>query len=393
MPAFGRRRLALTGIALSLGALLAVSPAARAAQSALTVGTPTVVAANASAATLSTTGRYVAYLVSSMNSGGTVQTRLVRKDRSTGQTKVLNTTVGGQVAGRAHYSRPPIISAIGDRVSFTSDATRLVAQDDNARSDAFVRFPDLGQTTLASLSRFGTASNGSVGSEVLSANGRFVAFVSSGTDLVAGSTTRNADVFRRDLSTQTTVVVSVRPDGSPSRGPGANSVSMSGSGTLVAFTSYNTDLATADGDDGEPDLFIRNLTTGTTRWLGQHFPAGAAPFAVVLSPDGRWVSTRWEDGSLHLTEVATGATRQVAADAFAQHGAFSCDGNLFAYVSAGAAYVQDLRTGSVQQLPNPAEGSASDVALSGNGRSAAYGWSSPDGTTSTLYLVALSATT
>ena len=134
----------------------------------------------------------------------------------------------------------------------------------------------------------------------LSKNGRFAVFTSSATDVVPGSTTTNADVYRRDLLNNTTVQVTVRPNGAPSTGPGSSAADVSADGNLVAFNSYDTDLVPVDGNDQETDLFIRNMTTGKTRWLSAGFPAGMNPDGVVLSPNGQWVSSRWTNGSLNL---------------------------------------------------------------------------------------------
>ena len=87
------------------------------------------------------------------------------------------------------------------------------------------------------------------------------------------------------------------------------STDISSNGNIVAFTSYDTDLGQNEGNDGEADLFVRNMTTEHTRWLSRGFPAGANPDGVVISPNGRWVSTRWDDGSLHLTRAGTGVRR------------------------------------------------------------------------------------
>lgn len=370
-------------VAMTGSALLTASPA-----HAVTVGAPTLVAVDAGAPTLSGTGRYVAYTVTTFDTSGVARTRLVRKDRTTGTTQILNRNTSGGVAGGI-YSQPPIISDDGRRVAFSSNSARLVAGDTNGRFDAFVRLPDTSQTLLGSPASGGGPSNGDVGMVSMSASGRFLAYTSSGTDVVPGSTTTNADVYRRDLSTGTTIQVTVRPNGTPSVGPGANSVGVSANGNIVAFTSYNTDLAGGEGQENEPDLFVRNVSAGTTRWLSSAFPVGAEPFAVVLSPDGRWVSTRWADGSLHLTEVATAATRLVAADGYAQAGAFDSSGNRFVYTASGQAQLLDLSTGSVTGLRTPSGGVATTVGISADGRFAAYGWNDLTGQNSRVYLVSL----
>lgn len=337
--------------------------------------------------TLSYTGRYVAHRAKRLGTGP-LQQQVRRTDMATRASVLLNPAVGGGLAP-GNYSLTNVISWDGARVAFTTTAARLVAGDTNGRNDAFARDVSTDTTFLASAASGGGAANGATGMASLSRNGRYVVFTSTATDVVPGSTTTNADVYRRDLQTGTTVQVTVRPNGAPSIGPGANSTDVSASGNLVAFSSYNTDLAPADGADGESDLFIRNMTTATTRWISSGIPAGANPSGVVISPDGQWVSSRWGDGSLHLTTVSTGVTSTVVADGFAELGSFSKELGRFVFMSADQPYLRDLVTGVTTPIPVPDGGTAHNVSISGNGMFAAYGWAPNDGSASRIYRTAL----
>jgi hypothetical protein len=340
-----------------------------------------------SAPALSYTGRYVAHLAIRRDQASPRQ-QLRRTDFRYGGSELVNPSIDGGVAA-GNYSRPPVISADGSRVSFTSTATRLVENDTNDRSDAFVRDATADITLLASVAFDGDAANGDTGMASLSKSGQHAVFTSSATDVVPGSTTPNADVYLRDLGTKTTVQVTVRPDGSPSRGPGSTSTDVSANGNLVAFNSYNTDLARTDSADQEADLFIRNMTTGRTRWLSAGLPVGANPSGVVISPNGRWVSSRWDDGSLHMTRVDTGVTSTVVTDGYALLGAFSSQLGRFVFVSAGGPYVRDLSTGVDTPIKVPDGGSVTAVTISGNGLFAAYDWIPDDGGPSRIFRVAL----
>ena len=372
--------------ALWPGAPTGAATAPPAAASAVTVGPPILAVAGAGASALSGTGRFIAYEV--FDPGG--HARLLRKDRATGVTKILNRNIDGGVAG-GRYSQPPVISSDGRRIAFVSSAARLVPDDTNGRFDAFVRDAATDSTILVSRAFNGGSSNADSGSISLSKNGRYAVFISRGTDLVPGSTTTNADVYRRDLTTGTTQQVTLRPDGSPSRGPGASAGVISADGRLVAFASYNTDLTPVDGQDQEADLFVRDLTTGRTRWLSPNLPVGADPSGVVLSPDGRWVCTRWADGSLHLTNVATATTIQVTSEGFAETGTFTANGRLLVYISANKAYLRDLTTGIDTELGTPAGGAAHGISISADGTLAAFDWVAFDGSQSGIYTVTLSA--
>lgn len=336
---------------------------------------------------LSFTGRYVAHLAIRRDQSSPAQ-QLRRTDLARGTFELLNPSIAGGVAS-GNYSRPPVISSDGSRTAYSSDAERLVANDTNDRNDAFVRDATTDRTLLVSMAFDGGAANGHVGMASLSKNGRFAVFTSSATDVVPGSTTPNSDVYLRDLAAKKTVQVTVRPDGSPSRGPGSTSADVSSNGNLVSFNSYNTDLAPADGDDGEADLFVRTMSTGTTRWLSRGVPAGANPAGVVLSPNGRWVSSRWDDGSLHLTRVDSGSTLTVTANGYALLGSFSSRLGRFVFMSAGTPHWRDLSTGVDTPLDVPAGGSVFNVTISGNGEFAAFDWVPDDGGPSRVFRVAL----
>lgn len=325
---------------------------------------------------LSFSGRYVAYYAVPHDGSGAW--RLMRTDRVNGDAAVVNRGVSGGVPA-GHYSLPPSISGDGRLVAFTSDATTLVGGDDNGRYDAFVRDLPSGSTLLASAAADGSAANGDTGMASLAENGRYVVFTSAATDVVPGSLTTNTDVFRRDLATGTTVQVTVRGDGAPSRGPGSSSADVSSNGQVVAFNSFDRDLAPADGNDGEADLFVRFMGAGQTRWLSRDWPAGADPSGVVISPNGRWASSRWADGSLHLTRIASRATTEVAGDAYATSGAFSARLGRFVYVASGTPYVRDLAAGTDTAVTVPSGGTVGTVAISGDGRHLAMDWTPLDG--------------
>ena len=107
-------------------------------------------------------------------------------------------------------SQDPAISADGRFVAFDSFASNLVAGDTNGVVDVFVRDRVAGATERVSVSSSGAQANGSV-SAAMSADGRFVAFSS---DLVAGDTLEDLDdVFVRDRVAGTTKRVSVSSTG------------------------------------------------------------------------------------------------------------------------------------------------------------------------------------
>jgi hypothetical protein len=126
-------------------------------------------------------------------------------DRMTGETSRVSVATGGvqAIAGLFDGSREAAISADGRFVAFTSFATNLVAGDTNARSDIFVRDRQTGETSRVSVASDGTQGNAptpGISSELaaLSADGRFVAFRSAATNLVDGDTNGWPDIFVHD---------------------------------------------------------------------------------------------------------------------------------------------------------------------------------------------------
>src|SRR6266852_4725928 len=108
------------------------------------------------------------------------------------------------------------VSADGHYVAFVSSASNIVPGDNNNRPDVFVRDTLAGKSILVSVNSSGTGSaNNTSNFPVISANGRYVAFDSFATDLVAGMTDNNnaPDVFVRDLQTGTITLVSVNSAG------------------------------------------------------------------------------------------------------------------------------------------------------------------------------------
>ena len=95
-------------------------------------------------------------------------------------------------------------------MAFSTYASDVVANDANGTTDVFVRDLQIGTTTLVSVNHFGTASgNSASGNPLMSSDGRFVAFSSFASDLVANDTNGTTDVFVRDLQMGTTTLVSV----------------------------------------------------------------------------------------------------------------------------------------------------------------------------------------
>jgi hypothetical protein len=188
------------------------------------------------------------------------------------------------------------ISGDGRFVAFGSYSTNLSPDDGDANWDVFVRDLQAGTTTLASRASGadGAKSNGISRSGPLSADGRFVAFFSSATNLSPDDGDTAFDVYVRDLQTHTTTLVSRASGAGGAKNNGdAYPTAISSDGRFVAFDSRATNLSPDDGD-AIFDSYVRDLQTGTTTLVSRASGAGGAKgndtsFAYALSADGRFV--------------------------------------------------------------------------------------------------------
>jgi Tol biopolymer transport system component len=228
-------------------------------------------------------------------------------------------------------SEGPVLSADGRYVAFTSSATDLTATPDaNGAGDVFVRDLVAGTTTLVSVGATGTAAgNGSSGSPVLSADGRYVAFTSSATDLTATPKSNGvSDVFVRDLVMGTTELVSVNAAGNAAGNGSSYGTDFSGDGRYLVFMSYASDLtATPDTNNTTPDsfgsdVFVRDLVTATTTLVSVNAAGNAAgngsSYDTDFSGDGRYVAFTSYATDLTATPDANGAGNVFVRDLVAE---------------------------------------------------------------------------
>jgi Tol biopolymer transport system component len=139
-------------------------------------------------------------------------------------------------------------------VAFDSTASNLVPGDANGRFDVFVHDRVTGTTTHVSVGSDGTQGNGDSLRPFISADGRYVAFDSTASNLVAGDTNGVQDIFVHDRVTGTTTHVSVASDGTQGNDDSVGP-SLSGDGRFVAFLSWASNLVPGD-TNGAVDVFV-----------------------------------------------------------------------------------------------------------------------------------------
>ena len=185
----------------------------------------------------------------------------------------------------------PSLSADGRYVAFVSLADNLVEGDTNSVSDVFVHDRQTGQTALASISSEGQIGDGTSKYPALSANGRFVAFQSKSGNLAAGDTNQMYDIFVHDLVAGKTELVSRGVDGGVGNHE-SQRPSISDNGRYVAFESWADNLV-PDDLNRYSDVFVADRETGVIELISVTADGEQATNVsggAVISADGRFVA-------------------------------------------------------------------------------------------------------
>jgi Tol biopolymer transport system component len=246
----------------------------------------------ASAPAISGDGRYVAYVSDGdgIVVGGTDRfTQVYVRDRLLATTTRVSTKPNGNQG--TDDSGSPSISHDGRWIAFESDSGGLVRNDLNDTTDAFVRDQWTGTIKRVSVDAAGAELEYGGASPSIDGTGGTVAFV-TGEPLLAADTNYWEDVYVRDLATNAITLVSGAPGGAAADGA-SSAPEISANGKVVTFTSIATNLdATPDTNDA-PDVFVRDLTTGTTTRVSRSTTGAVAhgqSDQPSISGDGRFVS-------------------------------------------------------------------------------------------------------
>jgi Tol biopolymer transport system component len=248
--------------------------------------------AESGAPAISADGRRVAFLsyASNLAVGDTNATSDVFvRNLETGVTLRVSVGPDGRQANLGSYA--VALSADGRRVAFESSASNLVVGDTNVTSDVFVRNLETRVTRRVSVGSSARQGNGGSDSPAISADGQFVAFRSSASNLAAGDTNRKDDVFVRNRKTGVTLRVSVGPGGQQANGT-SRFPAISADGRRVAFASVASNLVAGD-TNRKDDVLVRNRETGVTQRVsvgssGQE--ADGFSYFPAISPGGRRVA-------------------------------------------------------------------------------------------------------
>ncbi|HVM96799.1 MAG TPA: hypothetical protein VMT89_10435 [Candidatus Acidoferrales bacterium] len=234
------------------------------------------------------------------------------KDRISGLIERVCDSVQANAA-----SSLPAISGDGQVVAFTSAANNLVPGDNNNRLDVFVCDRRTGEIKLVSQSSDGVIGNGDSILPAISADGRFVAFKSLASNLVANDHNGLVDVFVRDVTAGTTERVSVSYLGGDS-----NAVSYApGIDCTGRFVIFGSEASNLDRDDLNQlaSVFLRDRTTGTTFVVdvnekGEQANGAALDIAPAMSCDD--LSITYASLATNLKGPDFGSTADVFVNSF-----------------------------------------------------------------------------
>jgi hypothetical protein len=299
----GRSRRALRSVLVL--ALAAASVGAAASWSSAAVTPTTILVSSASdgtpgnARTISQESNALGSLVVmatqssnlALGASATGPPQIAIKDPATGSITTLSLSPTG-VAGDG-ISLDPSISADGRWVAFDSTATNLVAGDTNGQRDVFLRDRTTGTTERINLRPNGVQTNAPSENAFVSDDGRYVSFVSRDSRLAPGDLTTTDDLFVRDRQTGITSQVDVSSAGVSADGvTGAGR--LSGDGRYVLFGSDADNLTPGD-TNGVGDVFRHDNLTGQTVLVStaiNGLPGDGVSGAgsVSISPDGRFIA-------------------------------------------------------------------------------------------------------
>ncbi len=341
------------------------------------------------------------------------------RDRSNEVTSLVSVNETGNGGGDGD-SLATGISTNGRFALFQSSADNLVSGDTNNATDVFMRDLVSGSNILVSVSTNGGFGNGNSGSSVMTPDGRYVAFVSSASNLVAGDANGIPDIFVRDMQSGTTTLAS---PGARSTGTTAGSASaapvITPDGRFVAFYSTATNLVAGVTNIG--DIYVRDLVLQTTYWASASArsqlqlvfgSSNGVCFSHDLSDDGTLVAYEVSvagyakpAGVVLRYHLFSGQTDVVNTNANAPSGAYedmytlnlSPDGSFVANVanttangSSTAVYLWDASTGTNLLVSAdlsdsvPASGSSWSPLVDCTGRYVAFVSSSTNLTTNSL---------
>ena len=209
-----------------------------------------------------------------------------------------------------------------------------------------------GATELVSKGTDGCYANDESSFPDVSANGRYVVYMSKATNLVVpDGNGPQQDIFVKDMQTGVTTIVDVTTGGGPSSGGSSSRPDLSDDGNLVAYSSDATNLVPGDGN-GQGDCFVTQRANPSAVRL------------VSLSSGGQQLN----DFSYRCQLTSNGS-----AMVFASFASNAIAGS--ALTRGQRIYVRDLGANTTKVVSKKANGTAALASrpdISGNGACVVY---------------------
>ncbi len=300
------------------------------------------------APSLSGDGRFLAFqswATDLLPSGNPNGYNVYLRDLALGKVSLISSAGTAAPNGESLY---PALSANGQYVAFSSVASNLVPGDENGVSDVFVCDWASGNVERVSIANSGQEADQASSEAAISGDGRYVAFCSEATNLVAGGNPFMA-IYVRDRLSETTECVSVSAAGEL-----ANQISFSPSisrdGRYVAFISWASNLVPGDTNN-VADVFVRDRLAGTTERVsvasdGSEADDSSNGSRPALTPDGRFIvfsslagnlvaGDTNKDWDVFLRDRVNGTTERVSVSSAGTEGDGASGGPSYVLASSG----------------------------------------------------------
>jgi Tol biopolymer transport system component len=238
---------------------------------------------------ISANGRYVVFETFATNivpgDANGADADIVLFDAETGGLSLVSRRGAAGVQGD-DVSFAPTISADGTKVAFGSRATNLVGNDTNGKADIFVRDVVTGVTSRVSTDSTGRQANNTSFDATIAPGGGFVALSSLASNLVSGDKNGARDVFWKNLSTGKMIRASVT-NGEREASSSSGLEDISANGRWVVFNSSASNLVKGD-DNNKGDVFVRDRIDGTTVRVSRRgaIDGNGDSFGAAISDDG-----------------------------------------------------------------------------------------------------------
>ncbi|MEP3890877.1 MAG: hypothetical protein ABJN69_10440 [Hellea sp.] len=372
-----------------------------------TDGTPAN-ASHFSAAEMTYDGRYTAFVSSATNlvdDDMNAALDIFLYDRDTDSITRVSTGVSGVEANGGSYYIS--IADNGGAMVFTSNASNLTFGDTNGQADVFLKYSIGGPTQLISMGINGTASNGGSFNASISDDTRYIVYYSDATNLVSGDTNSVTDLFI--FSQSTNLTERILGNGGVQANAGSYDPEISKDGRYIAFRSDATNLIAGSDTNDASDVFLYDRDTQNITRISEAADGtigNGSSQEVMITSDGHYLVYASSSSNLvagdtnsrtdiFLFDTVTGLTELISSNLGTQSNgdsdnpSISHDGRFITFESdatnlvAGATdgirqvYLHDRQTGETQLISALEDGTIGDAVsqssfISGNGSYVTY---------------------